>query len=69
MSDQSDTFRVGSVLIHIALHRFPGMTVKDDDPLYQMLRTGLRESGILPSSHPWLIKQKQQGISEVSCIF
>ena len=55
MSDQSDTFGVGSVLILVALHGFPGMTVKDDDPLYQMLRTGLRESGILPSSHPWLI--------------
>ena len=56
MSDQSDTFGVDSVLIHVALHGFPGMTVKDDDPLYQMLRTGLRESEILPSSHPWLIK-------------
>ena len=32
------------------------MTVNDDDPLYQMLPTGLRKSGILPSSHPWLIK-------------
>ena len=52
MSDQSDTFGVGSVLICVALYGFPGMTVEDDDPLYQKLRTGLRESGILPSSHP-----------------
>ena len=47
MSDQSDTFGVGSVLIHVALHGFPGMTVKDDDPLYQMMRTGLKKYGTL----------------------
>ena len=41
MSNQSDTFGVGSILTHVALHGFPGMTVEDDDPLYQRLRTGL----------------------------
>ena len=34
MSDQSDTFGGGSILIHVALHGFPAMTVEDDDPLY-----------------------------------
>ena len=58
MSDQSDTFVVGSVLIHVALHGFPGMTVEDDDPLHQMLWTALRTGEGVSFKEIWHSKSK-----------